>query len=174
MTEWTVRVAGSQPGYERPEARIGDVSSKTLNLKRLMAVCLLIGLCMAGTSGCTSQDPALTQPSTNGPLAVESFTGTLAKTGTAFYSFTVPRDGAVSLTLLSLTIGGVPSDLSITMGLGVPRGTGCQTSTQIGVTAGVAPQVTNPVVPSVYCVNLNDTGTLTADAAFAVSISRPR
>ena len=149
------------------------MSDKTLNLKRLMAVCLLIGLCMAGTSGCT-QDPALTQPSTNGPLTVESFTGTLAKGGTAFYSFTVPRDGTVSFTLLSLTIGGVPSDLSITMGLGVPRGTACQTASQLGVTAGVVPQVTNQVVPSVYCVNLNDPGNLTADAAFAVSISRPR
>jgi len=104
---------------------------------RLASVSLVAGLCAAGSSGCGTEDPALTQPSTNGALAVESFTGTLAKGGTAFYSFTVPRDGNVSLTLLSLTIGGVPSDLSITMGLGVPRGTACQTQAQQGVTVGV-------------------------------------
>lgn len=141
---------------------------------RLASVSLVAGLCAAGSSGCGTEDPALTQPSTNGALAVESFTGTLAKGGTAFYSFTVPRDGNVSLTLLSLTIGGVPSDLSITMGLGVPRGTACQTQAQQGVTVGVTPQITNAVVPSVYCVNVNDPGNLTADAVFSVNIARPR
>jgi hypothetical protein len=123
--------------------------------------------------GCT-KDPALTQPSTNGAVAIESFVGSLAVGGSAFYSFTVPQQGSVTLTLLSLTVGGTPSDLSVSIGLGTPSGTVCRTTTAAPATAGITPQVNTPVVPSVYCVNVADSGSLTAAANFAVNITRPR
>jgi hypothetical protein len=125
-------------------------------------------------AGCT-KDPALTQPSTTGAVIIESFVGTLAVGGSAFYSFTVPQQGTATLTLLSLTIGGVPSDASVSLGLGNPSGTTCRTTAATPVTAGIAPQVSNPVVPTVYCVNISDPGpSLTAAADFAVNITRPR
>ena len=124
-------------------------------------------------AGCT-KDPALTQPSTNGAVIIESFVGTLAVGGSAFFSFTVPEPGTVTLTLLSLTVAGAPSDLTVNLGLGQPVGTTCRTTTSAPVTAGIAPQSSTPVVASVYCVNIADNGTLTAAADFAVNISRPR
>ena len=103
------------------------MSSNSLKLKRLACVSLVAIASGFAGAGCTD-DPAPTQPSTTGALAIESFVGTLPKGGTAFYSFTVPRQGNVTLTLLTLTIGGAPADGTITMGFGVPRGTGCTTT----------------------------------------------
>jgi hypothetical protein len=131
-----------------------------------------LAVALVGT-GCT-KDPGLTQPLTTGAVVIESFVGTLAVGGSAFYSFTVPHQGTVTLTLLSLTIGGAPSDLTVSLGLGVPSGTACRTTAATPAAAGIAPQSSNPVTPSVYCVNVSDSGSLTAAADFAVNITRPK
>jgi hypothetical protein len=145
----------------------GNVSDRTSALWRATGLAVaLVG------AGCT-KDPGLTVPSTTGPVVIESFVGTLAVGGSAFYSFTVPQNGNVSLTLLSLTVAGVPATLSINMGLGVPRGTTCVTTATAAV-AGNSPQSVTEVPPRVYCVLVTDVGTLTAPAAFAVNIARPR
>lgn len=145
----------------------GNVNGKPSDLWRAAGLAAaLLG------AGCT-KDPALTVPSTTGPVVIESFVGTLAVGGSIFYSFTVPQNGNVSLTLLSLTVAGAPSTLSINIGLGVPSGTTCVTTTA-PVVVGNTPQTTVAVTPRVYCVMVSDVGTLTDPAAFAVNISRPR
>lgn len=123
-------------------------------------------------AGC-ARDPALTVPSTTGPIVVESFTRGLAVNGSSFYSFTVPVPGTVTLTLVSLTVGGVPSSLSISMGLGVPTGTACNAATTPAFVS-INPQTTTSVPPRVYCVLVTDLGTLTDPAEFSVNITRPR
>jgi len=148
--------------HERPAAR-------RLVASGVLAVCVALV-----SSACDQSTPTNPQTPSNPAMTVESFVGTLPKGGTVFYSFTVPVEGTVSFTLLSLTIGGVPSDLAISIGLGVPSGTTCRTSSTGPVTVGPTPQQANPVVPSVYCVNVVDLGTLTADANFALNINRPR
>ena len=114
------------------------VSSKALILKRLVGLSLLSSVSGLIGAGCMN-DPVLTQPSQTGAIAVESFTGTLPKAGTVFYSFTVPRSGNASLTLLTLTVGGAPTDASITMGLGSPP-RDCQ------LLAGRRPDADSPTV----------------------------
>jgi hypothetical protein len=134
----------------------------------------LAGLAVAVVSAACARDPLLTNPSSTGPVLIESFVGTLAVGGSAFYSFTAPDAGIVSLTLVSLTVAGVPSDLSINMGLGVPKGTTCVSGNAAAVVVGTTPQASESVNPGVYCVIVSDVGTLTDPAAFAVSIARPR
>lgn len=123
-------------------------------------------------AGCVTE-PALTAPVTSGPVVIESFVGGLAVKGSAFYSFTVPRNGPVALTLLSLTVAGVPSELSINVGLGVPTGTTCNATTSPTFVA-INPVSNTNVTPRVYCVLVTDVGTLTDPAEFAVNITRPR
>ena len=110
-----------------------------------------------------------------GATVIESWVGSLTTNGTVFFSFTVPTGGPVSVTLLSLTVAGVASPATLTLGLGVPRGTVCQGGTASApATAGVTPQLTTGVSPGVYCLNLIDPGALPDTAQFAIDIGRPR
>jgi len=170
-------MAGPRPGgqFSVQVAGAGSVvvSGKTakLSLGWVLVACALL----AG-AGC-DEPPTTTQPSSNPALTVEPFSGTLVKGGTTFYSFVVPVKGTVSLTLLTLTIAGAPTDLAIQMGMGVPAGTTCSTTVLPSVTAGAAPQLSNnDVNPGIYCVILTDANnnTLTANANFNVNITRPR
>ena len=117
-----------------------------------------------------------TGPSGN-PLSasvdVESFVGTLPVGGTRFYSFTVPQDGNVSLTLLSLVENGEPSTNTVNIGIGVPQGTGCTLLDSRTTAAGATPQFTNFYQAAVYCARVADVGTLTAAATFALNIAYP-
>jgi len=135
----------------------------------------LVAACALLTGAGCDQPPSPTQPTPNPTVVVESFTGTLVKGGSAFYSFTVPTTGTVSLTLLSLTIAGAPQDVAISMGIGAPAQTTCVVSGAANVTTGATPQVTNnSMTPGVYCALVSDPGNLTADTNFSVNITRPR
>jgi hypothetical protein len=100
------------------------------------------------------------------------FIGTLAPRGSAFFSFTVPQDSGVFLTLASLTAAGGRGALTVplVLGLGVPRGTGCATTTTVVTTADLAAQIREWRAAGVYCASLVDQGRLGADAAFAIRI----
>ena len=106
-------------------------------------------------------------------VEVESFIGTLPVDGIRFYSFTVPQDGNVSLTLLSLTANGEPSAGPINIGVGVPQGTGCTLLDSRTTGPGAAPQFTNFYQAAVYCARVADVGNLTATASFALNIAHP-
>jgi len=127
----------------------------------------------AASAGC-ARDPDLTAPVTTGPVVIESFVGTVPVGGSAFYSFTVTQTGVVTLTLLSLTVDGAASDLTVNVGVGTPSGTTCQASTTTAVGVGVTPQQTTQVTGGIYCAIVSDIGTLTDPASFALNISRPR
>ena len=107
-------------------------------------------------------------------VAVETFIGVLPVGGSRFYSFTVPREGLVSLTLLTLTIDGEPSDAPVNVGLGTPRATDCQLLDSRTVPAGPKPQFTDSFPAGVYCARVSDLQGLPGDAAFAVNITHPR
>jgi len=107
-------------------------------------------------------------------LTVESFVGVLPVEGSSFYSFTVTRDGPVSLTLLSLTENGEPSAAAINIGIGVPQGTGCTLVDSRTAGVDVKPQFQNFYAAAVYCARVADTGNLTSDADFALNIAYPK
>lgn len=107
-------------------------------------------------------------------VTVESFTGTLPVNGVVFYSFTNPQDGLISLTLIKLDENGAGSSALISVGLGVPRGTGCNLIDTRTVGVDVKPQYTDFFPQGVFCARVADLGNLTADAEFAVNIVHPR
>jgi hypothetical protein len=139
-----------------------------------LRVAMVAGLMAVGVSGCAIDPVSPSTPSALQSVATESFVGNLTTTGSRFYSFTVPTEGRVSLTLLSLTVSGTASDLRVTLSLGVPAGVACRATNSIQTAAGLSPQVTNVVQPGVYCVAISDPGTLTAAADFGINITRPR
>ncbi len=100
------------------------------------------------------------------------FIGSLAPRGSAFFSFTVPQDSGVFITLASLTAAGDRGALAVpvVLGLGVPRGTGCSTSTTVVTTADLAAQIREWRPAGVHCASLADQGGLRSDAAFAIRI----
>ena len=140
-----------------------------LRVVALVLVLVSAGACNKEESPVAPSDPAAIQP-----IVVESFTGTVGLLGSAFYSFTVPVTGNVSLLLHQLSEAGAASTAIMGVGFGVPRGTDCTvTSTGAGAASGT-PQLTTSAAAGVYCVRITDLGNLTAPATFAINIIRPR
>ncbi len=119
-------------------------------------------------------DDSPTQPTT--PVApstfTETFSGTLPALGTSFYSFSVFQTGQVSLMFGSLTPAGTdtPLDTPVWIGFGIPKGTGCDVSSPVLISPGLTYQVSNLFLPGTYCVNINDPGSLSGAADFAIRI----
>jgi hypothetical protein len=119
-------------------------------------------------------DPTTPSDIYTGSIAVQTFSGTLAVGGSSFYSFTVPKDGPASLTLLDLQEDGASSEAAISIGLGTPAGVGCSVSTAVTVSPGPTPQLTSTVGPGVYCAKVADVGNLSGPGRFSVNITRPQ
>ncbi len=144
-------------------------------LKLPRSVPVLAALVLFG-SGCGNRIVPL-GPSGNPATAVvivESFQGVLPMGGVRFYSFTVPQDGLVSLTLLALTRNGEPADVKVNLGIGVPQGTGCTLIDSRTTGPGVTPQLKDFRQAAVYCARVADVEELDADVAFAVNIAYPK
>jgi len=140
-----------------------------------MLAVVLTGLALGGSSCSDEQLVAPTPGVANQQVAVESFTGTLAKLGSRFYSFNVTQSGPISIVLLSLVEGGTASTATVSIGLGVPRGTDCLATNTVTIGVGVAPQLSVSVDPLIYCARIADVGNLTAlSADFAINITRPK
>jgi hypothetical protein len=107
-------------------------------------------------------------------VTVETFAGVLPVDGSEFYSFTVPQTGFVGLTLLSLVENGEPSSALVNVALGVPRGTGCTVVDSRTINPSPTPLLRDQYPAGIYCVRIADVETLTADATFAINISRPK
>lgn len=138
----------------------------------LIVLALASGLAAPGCGGDEPITPTAATPEESVEAAFRLFTGTLSPRGTAFYSFTVPQASGVWLTLASLTptTDRVPTDARLTLGLGVPRGTGCAVTSSVTTAADLAAQVREWRAAGVHCAALTDPGVLTADVAFAVRI----
>lgn len=141
-------------------------------VRRVWAL-LLGGLVMSTGAACETSNPPI-NPTFTSAVTVESFSGSLPLLGFRFYSFTMPRAGSVSVTLLSLREGTEPSTATIGIGLGVPRGTDCALSNTVNTGVGTSPQLTVATeAGGVLCVRVYDTGTLTAPVDFSLNITRP-
>jgi hypothetical protein len=144
-------------------------------MARAGALTALVIATMLG-GGCDEADLPTSPGSAAPPLLIETFTGTLAAGGTAFYSFNVPVTGPVSLTLLQYRSveSGSDTDKVATMGIGVPAGTTCIVASAVTTKAGNSPQFTQTVSPSIYCVRITDPGQLEGAATFMINIAHPK
>ncbi len=138
-----------------------------------IAGCVLVAV--LGTA-CGDDAPASTPtaPTTIAPPTVtEVWEATLAVGATRFYSFTVPQNGTVNITLARLTEGGADAATPVNIGTGFPAGTGCSTASTAAYSASETPAISVTQPPGVYCVKIMDAGTLTVPVAFRVLIARP-
>jgi hypothetical protein len=133
----------------------------------------LVVALVAGAMACESEPPAA--PSGTGAPVTETFTGTLQPGGEAFYSFSVPKAGLVTLTLTSMTGPSIPADALFPIGIGSPVGQFCSAGVDAAAAPGASPQFSTNKAVGVYCVRISDNNArLVAPAAFALNITHPR
>lgn len=138
----------------------------------VLAVCLYT--CLA--AACADSSSTTSPTPTTVTLSTEIFAGTLEPGGSAFYSFSVSRGGAVTLNLASLTTGAsirTVSTASVVLGLGIPAGTDCALLTSTETAAGLAAQMTIERTAGTYCARVHDTSQLTHPVNFAIRIVHP-
>lgn len=138
-----------------------------------IAPCVLAALFAAA---CGSESPTST-PTTPTPIApptvTEVWEATLAVGATRFYSYSVPQNGTINITLARVTEGGADVATPVNIGTGFPAGTGCSTAAMSPYAASESPAISTTQAPGVYCVKVTDSGTLTAPVTFRILIARP-
>jgi hypothetical protein len=107
------------------------------------------------------------------PSVTEEFTGVLPTGGSAFYSFSVGVYGTVNVTFSSISGAGVPATAWMALGIGVPSGEDCATTSVINGPTSSTPQFTTTSNAGVYCVRIQDLGNLFAPARFTIAIAHP-
>lgn len=136
------------------------------------ALLLVVAFALAAAPACGNDDPPTTPSPTPTVALAELFSGTLAVAGTGFYSFSIDGTSNVGLTLISLstTANGPAINTPLTLGLGIPSGTGCGVNTSVATSPGLAPHISRPVEQGIYCVNIADTGALSQSVTFLIRI----
>lgn len=140
-------------------------------MRRLTVLGLI--LTIFSSTGCTFGNTA-TSP-TNYTIVspvTEIFQGTLAPSGSAFYSFIIGNPDPVRVTLASLTLtsSGAAVATNVKLGFGVPDGTTCAATFSTTTTAALVSQYFQVASPGTYCVIVSDPGTMTTSLNFAVRI----
>jgi hypothetical protein len=67
----------------------------------------------------------------------------------------------------------LPVAVPLELGIGVPAGTGCATTTTQIVGPALAPQMTVSLAAGVFCLRVGDAGELRAPITFAVRFVHP-
>lgn len=132
-------------------------------------------LAMAATTlgaGCGASE-TMTSPTAavTSPITV-SYSTMFGPRGAAARAFTASQAGTVSVTLLSAR---PPSDVSLGLGVGIPRadGGGCTLAASVTTQAGPTPQVTAAVDAGLYCVSVFDVGVLIDSVSVTISLTHP-
>lgn len=137
-----------------------------------LAALLLIGVVATGACSKSTTSPTTTTTTTT-TTSTELYTGVLSPKGSGFYSFSVTTAGAVSVTLASTTSAKVGPAVAarLSVGLGIPVGFGCSTSSSVDTTSGLTAQLSSASSASgIYCVNVSDPGGLSGDVIFVIRI----
>ncbi len=138
------------------------------------AVLLITVVVAFVTVACGDDTP--TSPSSSTPTtSTVTFAGTLGVGGARFYSFTNAAAGSVTALLASVAAADtrLPLEIPLEVGIGVPAGTGCPTTTTQLVAPGLVSQMTVTLAAGTFCLRVADAGELRAPAAFAVRFSHP-
>jgi hypothetical protein len=144
-----------------------------LRLPRVLRVVLMMTLALIPLAGCGNDT---TTPTSTAPLrTTEVYSGTLNRGESGFYSFNVVNAGTADITLASLTNTTTGRVIGPTMevGVGVPAGEGCNTTTTMNVSPGLSAQISTTVTNGIYCTRIADIGNLGGATAFAVRIVHP-
>lgn len=134
---------------------------------------LLIAIVFGAACGGSTETP--TSPTTTEPtITTVTFASTLAVSATRFYSFTVRNAGTVRVMLASVTApNGATLSTALTLGVGVPSGTGCALQASIVTGPGLVTQLEHVSDAGVRCVSIADPGGLAGPVAFAIRFTHP-
>ena len=138
-----------------------------MTLQTGLTGCCLVVIVLAG-SACDDAATA-TSPSTTSPVT-DTFVGQFPVGGSAARSFSAASAGSAAITLTQI---GPPADVTVGLGVGIPQSDGAGCYLTETVSAGAGSQLTVAVEAGTYCVRLFDTGALTSQVAFSVTIVRP-
>jgi len=108
-------------------------------------------------SACGSDNTISASSTASGP-PTEYFSGTVWPGGETSYAFTVNQDGVVTETLGSVTAAGgsrAAVDATLTIGFGIPSGTGCGRSQSIDAKSGLMPQLGANAPAGIYCADVS-------------------
>lgn len=145
-------------------------------------LCLGLALYSAGAAAACGKDTPTSATSTTTTTTTttaaeasvsEAFTGTVAVNGFRFYAFEVGTFGTVTVTLDRVGGSGVPSTVWVGLGIGVPEGTDCSTTTSLNTQSGGGPHISTTLSAGTYCARVYDIGNLAAPAPFAITIAHP-
>jgi hypothetical protein len=138
-------------------------------------VLLAVSVSACGNDTPTSPTTTTTTETTTveTPTTTEQFVGRVAVSGSVFYSFTVTQYGTVNITLTDVSGQFVPPTVTLGLGIGIPSGEGCSTSSTVNTKSGTTAQITGAYNPGVYCAQVFDVGNLFAPANVVVTITYP-
>lgn len=139
---------------------------------RLLTIALFATL----TAACgddTATSP--TDTDTTATATSVTYTGTIDAGGSRFYSFTNSAAGSVTAFLASVTAPDtrLPVSAPLEIGVGVPAGTDCATTTTQIVSPSLASQMTVSLAAGVFCLRVADAGALKGPVTFAVRFVHP-
>jgi hypothetical protein len=139
---------------------------------RLLTMALLAAL----TAACgddTATSPTDTDTTATGTTV--TYTGTIEVGGSRFYSFTNNAAGSVTAVLASVTAPDtrLPVSAPLEVGVGIPAGTDCATTTTQVVSPSLVSQMTVSLAAGVFCLRVADAGELKAPVTFAVRFTHP-
>jgi len=119
--------------------------------------------------------PSSSSSSTTTSTSTVTFAGTLSVGGVRFYSFTNLASGSVTALLASVAGADtrLPLAVPLELGIGIPAGTGCATSTIQLVSAGLTSQMTLTLAAGTFCLRVADAGELRGPVSFAVRFTHP-
>ena len=126
------------------------------------------------TSATTPSSSTDATTTASGPRELE-FSGQLDVGGSGFYSFRASQSGTATLMVASLTRTGTESasPAAVALGLGVPKGTDCETTVSVTTGATPDPLISETVQAGIYCARIADVGGLTGAVDFIVRIVAP-
>jgi hypothetical protein len=106
-----------------------------------------------------------------GTPGTETWTSTLTPMGTATRTIVATSPGVLSVQLDSL--GGASGPVDFAFGIPGTDGRGCYLTRSVRTSPGSSSALSLQADPGLYCVRLADTGQLTSNATFSVSITHP-
>jgi hypothetical protein len=135
--------------------------------RRSWCLALAVFLAACDDSPVAPTDATTTTTTTTTTASVELFSGTLDPGGSAFFSFHA-RGGQVKAQLSSLTLIGSreASTAAVRVGVGVPRGLGCEVSSSLQLSPGLVSQAVMEIPAGIHCISVEDSGGLSSRAQF--------
>jgi hypothetical protein len=131
------------------------------------------GACGGNTTTAPSSSTTTATTPVATPSVSETWASVLPVGGFKIYSFGIPANGTVNITLTSVGGQFVPSTVQLGIGIGSPAGTDCTTTQTVTAASGSTAQITTTEPAGVYCARVYDVGNLFAPANFSVQIDHP-